>query len=137
MVIFFQSHSFEFSSKTGQQRDWGPLFQLFIAFLTWPNTTCLNRPHSPFFHHLTPPVFFPNLTLPNLLENTPQLILSSQLWWGSHLNFSKEQPTSVYSLQFTKFTKFTNWLQSPFLAVNPMPCLLYFIGFSFSNQFFI
>jgi hypothetical protein len=31
------------------------LFQLFIAFLTWPNLTCLNRPLSQFFEHLTPP----------------------------------------------------------------------------------
>jgi hypothetical protein len=31
------------------------LFQLFIAFLTWPNLTSLNRPLSQFLHHLTPP----------------------------------------------------------------------------------
>jgi hypothetical protein len=29
------------------------LFELFIAFLTWPNLTCLNRPLSLFFHHQT------------------------------------------------------------------------------------
>jgi hypothetical protein len=44
-----------------QVNEWigGPrasLFQLFIAFLTWPNLTCLNRPLSQFFHYLTPPV---------------------------------------------------------------------------------
>ncbi len=43
-----------------QSDEWigGPrasLFQLFFAFLTWPNLTCLNRPLSPFFHHLAPP----------------------------------------------------------------------------------
>jgi hypothetical protein len=42
-----------------QVNEWigGPrasLFQLFIAFLTWPNLTCLNRPLSQFFHHQTP-----------------------------------------------------------------------------------
>ncbi len=30
-------------------------FNFFIAFLTWPNLTFLNRPLSLFFHHLTPP----------------------------------------------------------------------------------
>ncbi len=29
------------------------LFWLSIAFLTWPNLTCSNRPLSPFFHPLT------------------------------------------------------------------------------------
>jgi hypothetical protein len=31
------------------------LFLLFIAFLTWPNLTCSNRPLSLFFHPLTLP----------------------------------------------------------------------------------
>ena len=89
-----------------QVNEWigGPrasLFQLFIAFLTWPNLTCLNRPLSPFFHHLTPPGWpliwqfflnlekwtwkgggsnnwtfscFPNLNQPNLLEDTTHSI---------------------------------------------------------------
>ncbi len=43
-----------------QVNEWigGPralLFQLFIAFLTWPNLTCLHRPFNPFIYHLTPP----------------------------------------------------------------------------------
>ena len=35
----FENCSLKFSSKTGKRMDW-----LFIAFLTWPNLTCSNRP---------------------------------------------------------------------------------------------
>jgi hypothetical protein len=54
----FENRSFENSSKTGHEWIGGPrasLFQLFFAFLTWPNLICLNRPLSLFYHHLTPP----------------------------------------------------------------------------------
>ena len=57
-VVLLKTVLLNFCPK--QVNEWigGPrasLFQLFIAFLTWPNLTGLKRPLSPFFHHLTPP----------------------------------------------------------------------------------
>ncbi len=96
------------------------LFQLFIAFQTWPNLTCLNRPLSQFFYHLTPPgwpliwqffsefqkmdmerrggqiieLFLTFLTWPNLTFWRIPLIpsfITKHLLMGSQYEFSKEQ----------------------------------------------
>ncbi len=52
----FENHSFKQANKwIGDQT--ATLFRLFIAFLSWPNLTCVNRPLSPFFYHPTTPGF--------------------------------------------------------------------------------
>ncbi len=38
----FENRSFEFSSKTGQQMDWGPQCFTFLTFYCFPNLTLPN-----------------------------------------------------------------------------------------------
>jgi len=45
-----------FSEIWKDKKEWGPIIELFIACLAWPNLTSISRPISLFFHHLTPPV---------------------------------------------------------------------------------
>jgi hypothetical protein len=48
LTVFYLN--FEKLTKRG-----GPILELLVAFLIWPNLTELNRPLSPVFHPLTPP----------------------------------------------------------------------------------
>ena len=40
--------------KNGDKKEWRPIIELFIGYLTWPNLIGISRPLSLFFHRLTP-----------------------------------------------------------------------------------
>jgi hypothetical protein len=42
--------------KNGYKKEWGPIIELFIACLAWPNLMCFIRLLGLLFQHLTPPV---------------------------------------------------------------------------------
>jgi hypothetical protein len=57
-VVLSKTVLSNFCPKQPNESIGGPrasIFELFIAILTWPNLTGLNRPLSPFFHPLTLP----------------------------------------------------------------------------------
>jgi hypothetical protein len=58
MVVLSKIVLSNFCPKQPNKLIGGPrasIFELFIAILTWPNLTGLNRPLNPFFHPLTLP----------------------------------------------------------------------------------
>ena len=121
--LFFQKPFFQiFVQKRSTNGLGAPglhFFNFFIAFLTWPNLTRTNWPFSQFFHHLTTLsdnffseflkmdmerrgagglnnwIFscFPNLTQPNLLEDTTHSIFHhlTPPVGGGQYKFSKER----------------------------------------------
>jgi hypothetical protein len=66
--------------KNEDKNKCGPIIELFIACLTWPNLMCHSRPFSLFLYHLTPPVggswrifkrtVFERMTYPEKIRST-------------------------------------------------------------------
>ena len=77
------------------------LFWLFIAFLTWPNLACLNRPFSMFFHPLTLLFIFWNLKNWDKKEWGPIIfyLFIAHLTWPNLICFSR--PFSLFFYHLT------------------------------------